>query len=214
MHRSPPAKAQKRDEIMRLCGALTAICSAWDDAVEAARARGYQVRSGEVVGGPRKRTFGDPTARKALQDDPAARWLSGARRALGVLLRFSPDRRAWSGPFHPPALRGALLAAAEEVVWMWPKNVEVLIEWIHNLANTARVEWPPTPKPGDTIDGVTVGRKANPVETCTECGGVIGANAADPLARIDGKPYHRNPCYHTVYMRAKRRSGVNSASPC
>ncbi len=102
--------------------------------------------------------------------------------------------------------------AAEDVVDWWPQNIERLVQHIHVLANTARREWPPMPKVGQTIETpegpVTVGERGNQAETCEECGRVIGANAVDPLRRDpDGKTYHKTPCYETVRKRRQRSTG-------
>lgn len=73
------------------------------------------------------------------------------------------------------------------------------------LANEAKTRWPQIPRAGEIIDGVKVLEKTPTVEICVECDSPIGANAADPLARIDGLPYHRRPCYQTVWARNSRR---------
>lgn len=83
-------------------------------------------------------------------------------------------------------------------------NFDKLLSRIHGLANTARNEWPTTPKVGQVVDGVKVGQRNDSTEVCAECGKVALGNAADPIVRIDGKPYHRQPCYNTVYVRRQR----------
>ena len=230
-HRPPPSRDQKQVQVASLCRALDAICDSWDDAVDAEQARGFANQSpgpraaaGVVRFDPndplhtrqqpgasgKAHAFGDQTGNQALVDDAAGRWLTAARRSLMLLLWASPadepGERRWTGPFHPPRLRSTFKRAAEDVVELWPTNVAVLIEKIHVLANTARREWPPTPKVGQTVDGVVVGSRGDTSEVCTECGRVVGANASDPLARIDGKPYHRVPCYQTVWQRNRRRA--------
>jgi hypothetical protein len=92
---------------------------------------------------------------------------------------------------------------------------EGALKWLRDLtrlANDAKRIWPAQPKAGDVIDGVKVLEKASTAVICVECGAPIGANAADPLARIDGRPFHRRPCYDTVSQRRRRVSRRDSVS--
>ena len=91
---------------------------------------------------------------------------------------------------------------------MWPVNFGSLRDRVFELADQARKEWPETPRKGEVVDGVKIGARTSQIETCVECGKVIGGGAADPLARIDGKPLHRTPCYQTRWQRNKRKKGA------
>ena len=42
------------------------------------------------------------------------------------------------------------------------------------------------------------------VALCTKCGRPILGGADDPLARIEGEPYHRTPCYRSERQRIRR----------
>ena len=213
------------------------ICGAWDAAVDQERARGFARQSP----GPRAAAgiirpdpndplharqmpgasstgaaFGDTTGNQAIQADYAGVWLDEAQRCLLLLLRVSPaderPERRRTGPFHPPSLRETLRRAAQDVVELWPVNIELLIERLHRLADSAAVRWPPRPRAGQTIETpegpVTVLKKGNPVEMCNECRGPVVGNAGDPIRRLDGRPYHARPCYETVRKRKQRRSDV------
>lgn len=152
--------------------------------------------------------FGDQTGNEAVRyiPDPgksppmtAQRWLSDVRGCLKLLLAMtstdSDDR--WSGPFDPSAMRQSLNDAASDAVRLWPANVALLIARIHVLANVARTEWPPTPKAGAVIatpeGDIIVGKRTKTGVTCEGCGKYASGDASDPVARIDGKPYHRKP---------------------
>lgn len=238
-HRPPPSEAQKREQAAGLCRAIEGICDSWDDAVAAEQARGYAAQSPgpraaagtvhpdaadplhtrQMPAAPGKASaFGDQVGNRAILDDRASAWLDAANRSLRLLLAVSPVEipveHRWTGAFYPPNLRRTLCVAAEDVVQMWPRNIAVLIERIHGLANEARAEWPPTPRPGQVIqtpDGpVKVGERAPQVETCTECGGPVAGNAADPIRRVDGKPYHERPCWETARKRKQRVRGAAS----
>ena len=166
-------------------------------------------------------SFSDPTG-QTVRDGPlgdqAERWLAAARGYLSALLRFTSTEiagsRKWTGPFYPVGFdarnrrKKDFHAAATELVEWWPRGCGHFIDQIIKLGGIAMTQWPPEVKIGETVETpegpVTRGARRT-VETCTECGTVIGANAEDPLARIDGKPYHRSPCYQTVWQRNRRR---------
>ena len=83
-----------------------------------------------------------------------------------------------------------------ELVELWPKNVMKLFQRLYDLANEAMSEWPATPRKGQTIDGIVIGQKSSSIEMCVHCGESVFGGAADPIVRIDGKPYHKSTCYH------------------
>lgn len=224
-HRAPPTNAQKDEQVAGLCRAIDTICDAWIDADAARFARGFARQSpgpkaaaGEVRQDPadplharqmpaassKPSAFGDQTGNAAMEPDVADEWVTDVRRMLGVLLIFAEG--GCIGAFSPPRMRGALRTAARNMVELWPKNVAVLIERIHRLANTARVEWPATPKPGTPVGDIIVGGgRAETGATCAECTRWIVGNVVDPISRINGKPYHRQPCFDTAKRRADRQ---------
>lgn len=224
--RGPPSEQQKTEQVASLCRAIDAICDAWDLAVDAANSRGYGSGgsfdgTGSSSGfwvvefdddGNRTNTeyvptaHGDPTSAQGLRSDTATRWYGNARRHLALLLRLDPGAKR--GKFYPPALRSQLHHAAEyavEYVWDEEKNLARLIENIHKLANTARREWPPTPKFGQVVDGIKVGeRSKSELEVCSECKQPIPGTKLEPVKRIDGQPYCLSPCFETVRKRRAR----------
>lgn len=204
--RPPPSATQKEVQLTALCSAIDVICGAWESALEALDARGWT--SGERVSGG---AISDPTGSAALNGDVADKWLHDCKRNLGLLLGLSCGNGGlrWRGPFVPPRLQSVLKRAAEDVIDIWPVNVALLIERIHRLANTARAEWPPQVHFGQIVDGIKVGEHLNQVEMCQHCGKPVAGGQADPIVRIDGRPYHRTPCYNTVWQQQKRR--VNQA---
>lgn len=225
-----PAPVQCQHIQAALCRALGTICDGWDSAMEEAAARGYSQHSP----GPRsvQRATGksfwdqlnartitpakegpsyredDVTSSAALIPDFAGEWITQATLHLKVLLSASPadavGESRWNGPWYPPALRSTFREAAEDLVRLWPMGCERLTQRIHMLANEAARRWPPKPKANEVIDGVKVGGRYVEAEVCTECGGPIAGGAADPIRRIDGRPFHKRPCFDTVRQRALR----------
>lgn len=232
-----PNPEQKAHQLAAACRDIDTICAAWPDALEAERSRGYGAQSP----GPRAAasevrvdasdplhvhqmppanaqgsSFGDPTGNAGIAPaGEAAAWLYDARGVLGLLLRSSGTEvwgeRKWTGPFNPPAIIQTLKAAVGDVIEFWPTGTDRVLARLHDLANVARREWPPTPKPGTVVptpDGtVTVGKRGSVIEMCAECKQVIGGGAADPLRRLDGQPYHLRPCWETARKRKQRSKG-------
>jgi hypothetical protein len=184
------------------------ICDAWNDAHTAAAARGYP--SGGEGGPSGVGGHSDPTANRAMIADVADDWIRRARATLVLVLRFSGSGSAnrWTGPFDPVALRASLKEAGSDLVDIWPKRVQRVFDRLYDLADQALREWPPTPKPGTKFgegkDAIVVGKRADKSEICNECRQVIGGGAIDPISRLDGKPYHRKPCFETVRKRKQR----------
>ena len=209
-NRRPSSNDQRQFIKDQVGKAIQTICRSWDDANEAVTARGY---SGSGDGSPVVMTshVSDPTFSAALQPEAADDWIRRCKGVLTLLLRSSAEsvgRNRWSGPFYPPTLESTFVACAWDLIELWPVNFGALIDRIYDLADQAKREWPEKPKPGQTIDGVEVGKRKNQVEICVECKGPVMGDASDPLARIDGRPYHRKPCYQTVWQRQKRKRGA------
>lgn len=206
-----PSRDQKQFAGEAVARSIIQICECWDAVVEAAWDRGYQVRSGEQS--PSKSADPtDPTGNRAalvdVHPDRAEAWLSSARSNLATLLRLSSSEAPYrhTGPFYPPILKSALTRAAEEMAELWPANIAKLFGRIEKLGSEAMRHWPPTPKTGEVVGDVKVGERLNDIVLCTECKSQVIGGAGDPIARIDGKPYHRKPCYQTVWQRNARRS--------
>ena len=209
-----PLTARPKDPMQRrrvaddLSVAIRTICAAWDQAEWDAASRGYPAGSLGNIGSSWDTS--DPTGDAAMRADYADDWLRRARLHTLTLLRLSAEsvgrERRWTGPFRPSLLTETLVLCGTDLVELWPVNFGSLVLRFYGLSDQAKKQWPPTPRKGEVVDGVKVGDRGNSVEMCAECGKPIGATAADPLARIDGKPLHRKPCYNTVYVRNRRKA--------
>lgn len=180
------------------------ICQAWPKAVEESLTATYGRQDGSSGSGEV-----DESREMTFRSQNAEAWVADVKPTLALVLRLAdagkvPGERQWTGSFDPPKLVGTFCAAADDIVDLWPVRVDRLWKRLSRLASIAAKHWPETPRKGEVIDGVKVLDKGNFTEMCTECEGSIGGNATDPLARIDGKPYHRKPCYQTVVQRRAR----------
>ncbi len=182
-----PTTQQKR--FLREQGqtSISRISKSWIEALKAADAFPMS-RTGES-GGRRSSDASDPTGNAAMRFDVAAKWISEVRRLL---------------PGFTPAHRHQYDRSVSRMIDRWPPAASKVLDELVRLANVAAKEWPDTPRRGQMVDGVKVGEKTPTVETCVECKGPISGGALDPIARIDGKPFHRKPCYQTVWQRNKR----------
>lgn len=208
-----PNPVQKRLITEASKSSIGRICDCWDTAQQAAWDRGYQIRAGEQARSEqRKGDHSDPVCDKAsvvdIHPDRAETWIRNGNICLVKLLSLSSADGIgrWTGPFHPPTLRNALSQAVADLVDTWPIKTQHMLNKIDALASDGMTFWPPTPQPGDVIGDVKVGEKYNEVVMCTECRSPVVGGAGDPIARIDGKPFHRKPCYQTVWQRNARRN--------
>lgn len=81
----------------------------------------------------------------------------------------------------------------------WPAGPAELVKRIEILASTGDHWWPrQPPKKGSVVAGVTIGERANTVETCGLCQQPVTGTRSDPIRRIDGNPFHKSPCWYTV----------------
>ena len=196
--RDPWTTRQQKSVVRQdVAKAIGQICDCWPDAIAASQARGYP--TGPCEGGGIG-SHGDPVPHYALQPDVAAAWLNRARIQLGVVMVTTSGHNSRVGPFWPPQLRQSLIQGAYDLVELWPRNCLGLFHRLYDLADQGMAEWPATPRKGMKIAGVIVGKKAITSETCAGCGEQAFGGAGDPIVRINGKPYHRSPCY----MRATR----------
>lgn len=237
IRRAPEPGAQRDAYLVSLHTAIDRICDGWEGAVEAVESRGYG--QGRVYGDAQSTTVSRPSkpvydsfgqfvgmergsgevrdvvGDEAIRFNLATKWLDDARSLLALLLAISPadepGERRWTGPFYPPRLRRTLHRAVVDAVELWPKNISHFFDKIAGLGNEAAIEFPLSPKVGERIDGVVVGERALPVETCAECGKPVAGGAADPLRRINDKPFHQRPCYETARKR-RQRAGVPLAT--
>ncbi len=204
--RSPQTAEQRANQVKAITSAIGRICDSWEIASDAAESRGQGGGSDDVAVSS-SGSVGDPTGNAAMVADHAETWLRQSRAALRLLVAITPedaDVPRWVGSFYPPTMRAALIRCGVEAVALWPRNFGKLIARLVGLANTASNEWPPSPKPGERVGEVVVGKRAQTLEYCGECGQPVAGGAADPIVRIDGKAHHRNPCYYTVYSRTVR----------
>lgn len=205
--RNPLTQAQKSVVKADLARAIGQICDAWPDAVLAVNARCYP--SGSANGSRSIGGHADPTLMSSLTPDKPSIWLNKARRELVALLRMSASDEALVGTFSPPRLRQSLISAGTDAVDIWPQGFGRTQQSIYDLANEAIRSWPPTPRKGTTIrtpDGdVIVGQKSSSIETCAGCNESVFGGAADPIVRIDGKPYHKSPCYLRAYRKLTKK---------
>ncbi len=183
---------------------LRLICSAWSVALGESESISFGTAGDGGGGAP------SDEAEMTFRSRNAENWIAEVKPTLALLLKLAdgsvPGERTWTGPFDPPKLVGSFCAAADDLVDVWPMRIDRVWRKLSRLASIAAKHWPATPKKGQVVDGVKIGDRGNFTEMCTECGSSIGGNAADPVARIDGKPYHRKPCYNTVFVRTKRRA--------
>lgn len=213
------AERQKTADEFRLeavVRSINRICAAWPDAIAAAASVGYPTTT--MGGGGSSSGSGDRTCNTATRlvdkGNVAMSWLTRARRTLADLLwtadATGPARSAgesrWTGPFDPPKLVVAFGAAASELDEIRPKGINRLFDTLVALGNEAAHNWPPTPKKGETIDGVKVLERTRSGDECVECHKYVAGDAGDPIRRLDGKPYHERPCYNTARQRKRRAS--------
>jgi hypothetical protein len=185
-----PTREQKRFQLEQAKIALRRICEAWSTAHEAAVA--FACAGGSFgEGRSSKGDHSDATGNKAMQHDTAAEWLNDVR---ALLRDFRPENER------------RYVKALTYLVEKWPPVAPKVLDRLIELSSVAAREWPPKPLKGEVIDGVKVGERITTLETCAECKGGIVGGAIDPIRRLDGKPYHLAPCYHTVRRRRQRMS--------
>jgi hypothetical protein len=196
-----PNPDQRNDQLRQARRCANRICDAWPLAMQAAAAIGYP------TGGEAGSSSEDPVLNAALKQDRASRWLVETRRLMAAWC-VSAGVDFDAARFKPNTHRALILESIETVIKEWPHWTEAALSGLVRLANVAAKEWPPTPRRGDVIDGVTVGERSETGDTCSSCGRYIAGSAADPVRRIDGAPYHKSPCWETVRKR-RRRAGMS-----
>ena len=188
----------------QVVGAIGQICDAWNDAHEAAWSRGYP--SGGSGGSGGIGGHGDPTGNRAMIPDSAEDWIKRATSALVFVLRFSTNDTGarWTGSFNPVLMKRDLQRAGVELVEIWPRRIQSLLNRLYDLADQALREWPPTPHKGEVIGDVRVLERTRTGDDCAKCGRYVAGDASDPIRRLDGKPYHQQPCYEAMRKRKQR----------
>jgi hypothetical protein len=227
-NRKPPDQATRKRISDDVALALRTICRSWNAATNAAAARGYgptstgpETAPGIVREDPKDPLHarqmaavhakasarGDRTGNAAVQlDNRADDWLKRARVIVLWLLSLSAaGERQLTGPFNPPTMEAALSACVADLVDLWPLKFGSVVDRVYALANEAKREWPVKMKVGETDGDVKVGGRAPTLEMCAECKQPVTGGAVDPISRMDGKPYHRTPCYNTAYQRRRRK---------
>jgi hypothetical protein len=182
---STPTPQQKRFQLDAAHNAVRRICETWPVALDAARSFG-QESIGENVGSSSK--VANPTMHAGLQTDVAAKWIRDVRNVIRA----------------PDPMASHLHRVVDALVQHWPSGTTHFLDSLVALANRGVREWPPQPRFGEVVDGVKVGSRGDQLEYCTECRQPVTGDAADPISRIDGKPFHRKPCYQTVWQRNDR----------
>lgn len=199
--------------------AVDRICDAWPQALVDADCRGFS-SGGEKVGG-RGSDVPDPTSSAALCPDHAVGWLAELHDVAVEVLEQAGLR--WSVPWEARYSCGQLHDAVERICCDW--TVEDLIDvdprssnygrdvfGLERLADDAARWWPPTPKTGQQVAGLTVGTE-DVVEDCGLCGGPTqaGRNRDGQLLRrrIDGQAFHavagygHGACWWTVWRQRR-----------
>lgn len=199
-------KTHRQHRLDSVLNSIERICGAWNDALEAEASIGYP-SGGQSLGSGTTDSTGEKAVNLAKYGDPAAQWMHKSRCALGVLLYYAAadGEGRWTGAFYPPKLRSVFMRAAKDWDALRPRNMDRLFVRIIDLGNEAANRWPATPTKGKKVGDVVVGLRSTTGEDCAGCGRYVAGGIADPIVRLDGKPYHRQPCYNTAYQR-KRRS--------
>ena len=212
---SKPLSSQRKFTREALHRAIEVICLAWTSAKESESSWGYS--SGKGFDGAGSSHVGSDmaVAGPALQGNDSSKWLDNASETLTSLLACADATQSgrsprWTGPFWPPKMQRTFCEAADEMVALWPARCERIFNRLYQLADTAAREWPATPAIGQEIDGIKVGERLPQIEVCAECRGPVAGGAADPIRRLEGIPYHKEPCYETARKRRYRRSIVPS----
>lgn len=212
----PPQLTQAEHQRRALHRSVDRICDAWPQARLDADARGYPAGGGGrgPIGG-----HSDPTPNAALAEHGASghavAWL-GQLHDIVVAVAAARTRIVWS---DEPAVRAILHDGVDRLAAAWPRE-RTLVDAVHQLADLAALWWPPAPKTGDEVGGVTVGvRRTNQVGTCRLCGDpVVPGNGAqgrrwvqDP-ATGERLEFHKSPCFYRYYMD-RQRSGPSHGAP-
>ena len=193
--------------------AIDIICTRWPEAVAAHEASAYG--TGSELSPIGSGGTSDPTGNRAARGSTADQWLRQTRQILVWMLSHTPSGITRGGPFVPSKMTGTLKRCAAELVDWWPTltlasgdsvSVGYIFDRLLSLADQALAEWPTTPTPGQEWDGVKVGGRAVTLEMCAECEKPIGGGAADPIRRIDGKPFHASSCFFRVWRRSRNSS--------
>ena len=172
--------------------AVDRICVTWPQALDDADARGYPQGVDYNV----RRCGSDNTSVEAaaLTESHAVAWLAELAEVLGPLC----GARTWTYqnavmPMH---------AAVQAMCLNWPDGAEHVARQLIRLANTGLNWWPPVLKTGQTVAGVTVGRRTSTVEICVFCQNPVLGGHDDPIRRVglNSDPVHRSPCWYALTM--------------
>jgi hypothetical protein len=188
--------------------AVDEIIRVWPHAQVDADARGFPSGGGGETGRSAKGDHSDPTGRIAMTPGKAVAWLADLHDV--VLEVAGGEPAAWD---NHGLVAKILHNAVEALAGAWPALGDRR-DALYRLADAGSKWWPPPPKKGDTVRGVTVGQRGNQVEDCGLCGEPApgGKNDAGQLLvrRIDGVPYHniavtkQGACYWLVWRQRRR----------
>lgn len=174
--------------------AVDVICDAWPEAQEddtsVLRGHGYDAQR-QPVG-----DHGDPTGNAAIRPNKASAWIIELRQ-LAYMYLDAPL------PHTPSQLRRQWHRVLNEHQTGWSPQA---VARLYNLANNALAWWPHDKvKPGQVVNGVTVGERGNDVEVCGLCKQPAPSGRDDNgqalLRRINGQAFHAagKGCYWKVW---------------
>lgn len=188
--------------------AIDNIARAWPLALEDANARGYPTAVMQPHTGTSELTSVEAAA---LRPSFAVAWLAELHDTQSLIFK-SRDGLTYVLR-TPETFVHQAHTYVEHMMGQWMPHTEHAIRQTIQLSNKATHWWPPTPKPGQTIDNTTVGQRTNTTETCTHCGNPVTGGHADPIRRIDGNPYHGKSCWFNAvrglaYQKINPRSAA------
>lgn len=182
------------------------VCYAWPKALNDAAAVGYagSVRPPDGRGGGIL-DYPDPTGSTAMLAGRAAGWLAELGDLVVRLLASPGEAVSQARAARTPRSASTLHAAVEKLCHDRPPDREKVARSVIDLGNRAHAWWPPPPKSGQLVEGVTVGQRGNLVETCALCQDPVAGGHQDPIRRIDGAPFHAKSCFYTVWRHRKAK---------
>jgi hypothetical protein len=130
-------------------------------------------------------------------------------RARGYTAAVGGDGSGSRGGHSDPTYGATLRANIADV---WLAKTGQLRKDLWHQADMALKHWPPSPKPGDKIDGITIGTRTNQAELCWQCDqpATSGRDAAGrllvrrvPLAGGGTATLHTAGCYDKAWRKAQ-----------
>ena len=173
--------------------AIDNIARAWPLALEDANARGYPTAVMQPHTGSSELTSVEAAA---MRPSPSVAWLAELYDVQRMIFKDRYGNTYTVYTTETFQQQGHVYV--EFMLTQWMPHTEHAIRQTIQLSNKATHWWPPTPKPGQTIDNTTIGQRTNTTETCTHCGNPVTGGHADPIRRIDGNAYHGKSCWYNA----------------